>query len=224
MDALDDVADTDEKSPKVRKKLTLRACRKTKKEKSEVITLDMPTQPACVGRPNGEATTTKIYVYKSAGSGKGWALWWLRTDCLDWLLGYAADQLHFQNVPRPSVDSADLQTPNCPAVADMHLEWQFDAKAWDAEFVAGKYAGTRKRFLVADLNKGRWQKLQKLSLVDEDWPLKSRFAKRDGAKALMIAWCEAIVNDKGPAFEREWGLCEPLLTTPVKQRRVGAKL
>ena len=106
----------------------------------------------------------------------------------------------------------------------MHLQWQFDAKAWDAEFIAGKYAGTRKRFLVEDLNKGRWQKLQKLSRVEEDWPLKSRLAKRNGAKALIIAWGEAIVNDKGPAFEREWGLCEPLLTTPVKQRRVGAKL
>ena len=105
----------------------------------------------------------------------------------------------------------------------MHLEWQFDDKAWDAEFLAGKYAGTRKRLLVADLNKARWQKMHKLSLVDEDWPLQSKVAKKDGAKALITAWCEAIVNDKGPAFEREWGLCEPLLTTPVKKRRVATK-
>ena len=85
---------------------------------------------------------------------------------------------------------------------------------------------TTRRYDHRDLlpKSGNWQKLQKLLLVDEDWPLKSRLAKRNGAKALIIAWGEAIVNDKGPAFEREWGLCEPLLTTPVKQRRVGAKL
>ena len=38
-----------------------------------------------------------------------------------------------------------------PEFADLNFEWDFEAKAWDAEFVSGPLVGTTRHLTVADL-------------------------------------------------------------------------
>ena len=78
---------------------------------------------------------------------------------LDWLLAYAADELHFQGVKRESPEREPRKPANCAAVADLRLQWDFGSKTWEAEFVSGPFEGTTRRFCVEQLTNKRWSKL-----------------------------------------------------------------
>jgi hypothetical protein len=217
MDALDDVQLAE---PAALAKLNTgrRTIRKQKRSlRSTIQQLDMPTRPACAGRE--QDGTTMIHVYRKAGtSARNFGNLFLRLDALDWLLSYGADELHFQGVMRPEPAPA-APKGNCPAVADLHLAWDFGDKAWDAEFVSGEHAGTKRRFFVADLTRDRWNRMKRSEIVEVDVQIANRLVKKNAAKHFITIWCEAIKSNEGPRFEQEWGLLEPIAATPAKKRR-----
>ena len=130
----------------------------------EVKKFEMPKRPPCAGCEKDDKTV--ICVYRKPGSSiRNKRNLYLQVDCLDWLLSYAADELHFQGVVRTNPEPSAKPTGNCSAVADLHLEWDFDAKAWEAEFVAGAFAGRKQRFSFRDLTHARWTKMKAWSLV-----------------------------------------------------------
>jgi hypothetical protein len=71
-----------------------------KRSVPEVVSLQMPTRPLCVGSTEDTGVTT-IYVYwreeKARSDPKKRAVH-IRTDCLDWFLSYAADEYHHQGI------------------------------------------------------------------------------------------------------------------------------
>ena len=103
--------------------------------------VEVPRRPACSGCEQGDTTTVWVYQGPQVGKSRNGNVY-LRTDCIGWLLAYAADELHFQGVDQ-EVDDESPQ-PNCPAVADLHLEWDFTTKQWTGTFVAGPLEGTSK--------------------------------------------------------------------------------
>lgn len=100
MDALDEV---EEELPKATATLTPTKSRTRKAEKvnkflrAEVQQLEMPTRPACAGRSQDGTTFINVY-RKSGASARNFGNLYLQVDSLDWLLSYAADELHFQGV------------------------------------------------------------------------------------------------------------------------------
>jgi len=108
-------------------------------KRAEVQELKMPIHPTC------SQSTKTIYVYrKPSQRARNNTSLYLRSDCLEWLLSYAADERHFYGVERNEEAQLDDETGNCPAVADLRLTWDFTGKAWDAEFVAGAFVGVKK--------------------------------------------------------------------------------
>ena len=210
MNALDDVVEA-LPSPKAKAKGKAKAKATTKATRSALKEVEMPMRAPCVG---GQAHGTKVIsVYTKAGRAI-----YLRVDCLDWLLSYAADELHFQGVPRTNPEPKAKKGGNCPAVADLHLEWDFNNKTWDAEFVAGVLAGTTRRFPVTGMSKDRWSKMRERSLLEDDLAWDRGTDRKKGAKEFITTWCQAIARDEGNNFEEEWGLGETDFLTPEKKR------
>ena len=84
---------------------------------------------------------------------------YLRTDCLDWLLSFGADEHHFQGVVRSEPAKGAQKVANCAAVAGLRLTWDFQGKAWDAEFVSGTFQGTQKRLATQHITGEQWANL-----------------------------------------------------------------
>ena len=90
-DPMDDLDDVVAPAPKAKAKAKANECR------SVMRAFKMPIRPPCVA-DEGNAMTT-IYVYRSpATNSQNNNSLFLRSDGLDWLLSYAADELHFQGV------------------------------------------------------------------------------------------------------------------------------
>ena len=98
------------------------------------IETEMPKRPVCSGCDRGDVRT--IYVYVKPGS----KALHIRIDCIEWLLAYAGDEDHFQGIARTNEDNA-IGT----AVADYLLEWDFNAKVWGCQIMAGAHTGQRAR-------------------------------------------------------------------------------
>ena len=120
---------------------------------------------------------------------------WLRRDCADWLLSCAADELHLQGVTRTSAEPACPLKANCTAVADLNLEWDFGAKAWNAEFVSGPFKGETTRFCVEDLSLERWSKMEDLTWVEGEVSRHLSVAQKDVAKDFITRSCRAIASN-----------------------------
>ena len=81
------------------------------------------------------------YVTKEDEKGNGnAACLYLRSDHVNWLLQYVADELIFQGVER--IQEPEAQKECNSAVVGMHMEWDFERKAWTATFAAGEFVGT----------------------------------------------------------------------------------
>ena len=76
---------------------------------------------------------------------------YLRSDCINWLLQYAADELVYQGVER-NKEEEDEKTCNSE-VAGMHLGWDFGNETWTATFVDGVHVGAQKASLRSRLPK-----------------------------------------------------------------------
>ena len=75
----------------------------------------------------------------------------LRVGCIDWLLSYADDQLHFQGVDNLVGHMDGVLEANCAAVAGLHVEWDFHLKEWQAQFVSGPFQGVKREFGIESL-------------------------------------------------------------------------
>ena len=160
-----------------------------------------------------------VTAYRKAGSSsRNKGNLYLRVDCLDWLLSYAADELHFQGVTQPESDT-ELPKANCPAVADLHLEWHFGERAWHGQLASGELAGTRRCVGEADITKDRWCKLIQLSLVEGEL---SMAKQKTAAKQLITMWFSAIKRNEGARFETDWDLQTGIAQPLEKKRRATA--
>jgi hypothetical protein len=204
MDAMDEVAVTvaevlpQKKAPKP-KPPTRDVCRALAHE------LEVPARPPCAGGDKGEKTI--VYIYKRPGCDKrSNGNLYLRTDSIEWLLAYAADELAFQGVESGSPDPSPTQACNCPAVADLHLEWDFNAKAWEGQFVAGPLVGTTKCMSVKELNHGIWEGLKDNTLVQSTFGhCKSPLEKKSAVKDWVTMWCAAVARNESAEFDAIMG-------------------
>jgi hypothetical protein len=156
-----------------------------------VHNLTVPTRPRCVGC--GEGETTVVCVYRPTQTNTRSNLY-LRMDCIDWLLAYAADELALQGV-ESARSAPPPATGNCTAVADLHLEYDFSAKAWEGKFVAGPQKGTTKRVAIKDLDKDKWERLRRETKVQEYFSSANSVQRKNAAKELLAMWCGAIARD-----------------------------
>ena len=144
----------------------------------------------------------------------------LRVDCVDWLLSYAADQLHFQGVDNLVGHMDGVLEANCAAVAGLHVEWNFHLKEWQAQLVSGPFQGVKRKFGIESLNPVLWANLE-----DEvSFQKANRGQRKAVAKQMLLLWCQAIGDNESDIFEKKWGLQEqqpqqPVLETPPKKRR-----
>ena len=199
MDELDDlvqVVPTASKRPRTTKPAA----------RAMVEELVVPTRPPGVGCSDDDKTVVCVYK-KPLSEKRGNARLFLRKDCLDWLLSYAADELSRQGVEPASPDTPVnvQQSGNCPAVADLHLQWDFDAKAWEASFVAGALVGTTKTMSVHDLNTEMWAKLRDESKVQGHFCRATMTQKKNAVKEVITMLCAAIARNEVPEFEATWG-------------------
>lgn len=176
----------------------------TRIDRAVVEELEVPTRPPCVGCNNDDKTVVCVY-RKPCSEKRSNGNLFLRVDCIDWLLAYAADELSCQGVEPASPDPIDQHTGNCSAVADLHLQWDFSAKAWEASFVAGALVGTRKGMCVNDLNSDMWAKLRVESRVQGYLGHATLLQKKNAVKEFMTLWCAAIARNEAAEFEATWG-------------------
>ncbi len=203
MDAMDEVAAVvaevvpQKKAPKPKR-------RTQDTRRSLVLELEVPTRPRCAGC--GKDDKTVICVYRKPNSDKRTnSNLYLRMDCIEWLLAYAADELAFQGVEPASPAPTPHQAGNCPAVADLHLEWDFSAKAWEGKFVAGPSVGTTKRMSVKDLDKHKWEKLEHESVVQGYLSNATPRERKNAVKEWMTMWCAAIARNESAEFDAIMG-------------------
>ena len=164
----------------------------------------VPTRPPCVGCDKDDKTVVWVY-RKPRSEQRSNGNLFLRVGCIDWLLSYAADELSCQGVEPASPDPIDQQAGNCPAVADLHLQWDFSAKAWEASFVAGALVGTTKGMCVNDLNNDMWAKLREESRVEGYLCRATLLQKKNAVKEFITLWCAAITRNEAAEFEATWG-------------------
>ena len=207
MDALDEVVTP---KPKVKSRATT------------IRSLQMLTRPLCVGA--SKATTTVVIYGMNANSNPRDLPMFLRVDCIDWLLSYAADQLHCQGVGNLVGHMDDVLEANCSAVAGLHVEWDFHLKDWQAKFVSGLFQGVKREFGIESLNPGMWANLEAEVIFQKA----TRVQQKAVAKRMLLLWCQAICDNESDTFEHKWDLQEqhhpmesPRLETPVKKKKVG---
>ena len=130
MDALNDLVETPiKRKPAPNRRATIANAKR--QTRSAVAAVLMPTRPLCVGSAVADTTTISVYMKgQSQGGSPALRSIYLRMDNLDWLLSYAADQLHHQGIAETAGAEVHNKQANCPAVADLHLDWDFSAKAW----------------------------------------------------------------------------------------------
>ena len=216
MDALEEILDTPRKNSNGRKA--------TPQNKCEVTEVNMPLRPSCAAAGSVEVKAISVYSKRKKTSHCKNMPIYIRSDCLDWLLSYAADQLSFQGVPRDQTeDEADVRVANCTAVADVCLQWNFNTKAWDAEFVSGAFKGVTRSFGPMDLTTERLAQMRSAGIgpVDRGIELSANLWQKAAARELITQWCLAISNNNSGSFEKEWGLKAMVgeTSTPTKKQR-----
>ena len=207
--------------------------------------LVMPTRPECAASAMQAGDTTLISLWRGPGKAKtaNNGKLYLRIDCLDWLLSYAADELHFQGIVPSMPDAPQSRLANCEEVSDLFVAWDFTAHAWNASFIDGPFKGTTKRVYYYDVTAALWVKLQQRMTAggtlqgvrDGGWKpsrlwetvtfaYASNQQKKAAAKVLVIALCHAVTvgQDAVDEFEhlmRVTGTDEGCLLTPPPKKR-----
>ena len=165
-----------------------KSAKRRKVDRASVQELQVPTRPPCVGTASQGETT--VFVYTPPNGKK--RVPHLRADCLPWLLAYAADELACQGVSCGDAASEDTpQNANC-AIDNVHLEWNFDAKKWDATFVGGHAQGEVFQFGPSDVTPPLLKKLRALHHVNEWYSKSSSSINRSAAKEYVLIWCKAV--------------------------------
>jgi len=203
--ATDDDESYDPTEPQMVKSLKHRA------KRSLVKSLKMPNKPPCVASDDANDTST-VVVYRNCQK-CNFAAFYLRTDGLDWLLSYAADELYFQAVPQ-TVETAvaGMISANCPEVPDLHLAWDFQTRAWKGEFISGTFVGVTRIFGTADLTAQRLSLMRDAGIGEKaEGKAWDYLIAKHRAKAVITLWCQVIANGTSNTpsigdFEKKWGL------------------
>lgn len=212
MDQLDDVMET---KPATKTKPTPKRTHAWG-ARSAIVCVDMPARPPCLGLQH--VLTQPIWVYRKGktrnSSQEAKQNLYLRTDCLDWLLSYAADEYHCQGVTRAPETVVAEPKANYAAVAGLRITWDFSDKRWTGMFVSGPYKDTAKTLHTEDVNYARWTKLcMTLKPTDDSYKFVNlNFGAIRGrpstlrtiAKDLLATWCAAVAEGNGYRFEKEW--------------------
>ena len=178
MIALDSVADA----------VVIPSKKKRKVDRASLQELQVPTRPPCVGTESQGETT--IFVYTP--SGRKNRVPHLRVDCIPWLLAYAADELACQGVSCGDATSdATPQKANC-AIENVHLEWNFASRVWDATFVGGHAQGEFLQFGPADVTPALLKKLRELEVANSWYSKSNSSSNRMAAKEYVLMWCKAV--------------------------------
>ena len=162
--------------------------KKRKVGRASVQELQVPTRPQCVGTASQGETT--IFVYTPAARKN--RVPHLRVDCIPWLLAYAADELFCQGVSCGDATSdCTPQKANC-AIENVHLEWNFDLKIWDATFVGGIAQGEFLQFGPSDVTPALLKHLRVLELANGWYSKSSSSSNKSAAKEYVLIWCKAV--------------------------------
>lgn len=220
MDAMDDVAAFVAKVVPQKKAGVRKGGARKRPAQALVQELEVPTRPRCVGRDKDDKTVVHVYRKAKVDNGNVRTLY-LRLDCIEWLLAYAADELACQGVMVPSPATTPGLVANCAAVADLNLEWDFSANSWKGTFVAGPRLGTFRRLTLTDLNQEVWDELRNKSVVKGNLYRATRLEKKCALKEWMILWCAAIACNNEKEFE---SLMDSLTTSlPHRGENVNGK-
>ena len=136
---------------------------------------------------------------------------YIRKDCIDWFLSYAADEHLHQGIVDTAVAEDGAPEGNCPEVPGLRVEWNFSTKVWLAEFVSGPSAGKNTSLGPQDLTVADWAKMQAIGTPDAIGDLSS--ADQRQRKAVAKALCLVRLSDQSAVAEA--------FETPKKMRRQG---
>ena len=167
-----------------------RAQKKRKISRASVQELTVPLRPACVGGNAGEET--KIVVYNKTD--KRNTILCLRTDCINWVLSYAADELACQGVSCGDASEGSTPQKSNGHVENVYLEWNFQLKRWEASFIAGPAQGQMIHFGLKDVTPALCKKLRQLELVHCWYNQTCTSILKSVAKEYIVLACKAT-ND-----------------------------
>ena len=142
---------------------------------------------------------------------------YIRKDCIDWFLAYAADEYLHQGVVDTAVAADEAPEGNCPEVPGLRVEWCFSAKVWLAEFVSGPGAGKKTRLGPQDLTVADWADMKAIGTPDAIGEL-SRADQRQ-RKAVAKALC--LRNAQSAVAVADQSAVAEAYETPQKLRRLG---
>ena len=182
-----------------------------KRSDPEVVSIQMPWRPLCVGSNLGDKT---VYVYGRGGKARSdpkRPAVYIRKDCMDWFLSYAADEHLHQGIVDTAVAEDGAPEGNCPEVPGLRVEWCFSTKLWLATFVSGPNAGKKTSLGPQDLTLTDWKNMQSLGTPDAIGDVSS--ADQRQRKAVAKALCLARLSDQSAVAEA--------YETPKKMRRLG---
>lgn len=156
----------------------------SKAKRDGVATLQMPKRPPCSGVDKGE--TVEVHVVKP---GKNTSLY-IRRDCVDWLLAFAADEYSFANIVREA----------SPEVQDYTLEWDFQKCQYIACVV---HDGRTSRMAMGlkDLTNRIWNFLKQHGWVEGYLSKVSAKAKKEACREFCARWAQAMYKGDAQAFD-----------------------
>ena len=217
MDAMDDLGEGVKSTAKMARPTPKPASRD--KRRAVVVKFEIPTKPLCARGDSDEKRV--IWVYRRPPTDKkSTGMLFLRVDCVEWLLAYGADELRLQGVTPTRVAPVAPQAGNCAAVAGLQLEFDFNAKAWYATFVAGSFAGTSNRLAISELDAHMWGKLRD-EFVDGYFTRANMLKKKFAVKGYLTMWAEAVTCNESAKFDEMMASCANA-TPPRGEKRSWA--
>ena len=97
------------------------------------------------------------------------------------------------------------KSANCPAVADLNVEWDFQSKTWRAEFVDGDFRGQKRCFPPSEHTDARWEKMQRIlipftdSTLTDATPATKRKVAKEFVSSGATPSCTAITPRSKPS-------------------------
>jgi hypothetical protein len=222
MDAMDE---TDEAVagivPKSKKKTPKKKPKTAAQRRAMVQEFEVPTRPLCAGRDKDDKTVVCVYRQPISDVSTKSRLY-LREDCIEWLLAYAAAEFASQGVEPTSPAPTPHKAGNCAAVADLYLDYDYNVKGWEGKFLAGPCVGTKKRMSIYDLNAEVWGLLKAKSAVAEGCYLSKAtlLEKKHAVKEYMTMWCAAITRNESADFESLIRCKDPLAGSPQRGEEI----
>ena len=156
----------------------------------------MPKRPPCVQCDAGVSKSIQFYCKP-----KSRALF-IRIQDIDWLISYAADQHHFQGIPR----GADVVPKT--AVAAYKIEWDYNAKVFDVNINAGPDAGLTLKSPLGAFTKDAFDKVNANQHNGHVcWSRATPASKRKMCREYLEMWCDAAAAGSRHEFETKF--CYP---------------